>query len=263
LISNNIQKFLNAIKENSEKKIPNLVTSACGKNDLLVLLNLTKNDDSYKYEIISYKNSGDSQFGGKDSVVGYYAIAVRKKEMFELNKEEKETLLNISRKTLIEYIKNKRVPPIDKKLITKTLSRNLGAFVTLKIDGNLRGCIGRFMPDQPLWQIIQDMTIASATQDNRFPKVTEYELDKIDIEISVLTPLQKINSAEEIVIGRDGIYIRKGPMSGTLLPQVATENNWDKIEFLEYCSKYKAGLGKDGWKDADLFIYQAIVFGDK
>ena len=116
------------------------------------------------------------------------------------------------------------------------------------------------MPKQELWSVVQDMAIAAATQDSRFLPITADELDKIHIEISVLTPLQKINSIDELQIGRDGIYIKQGIYSGTLLPQVATENNWDKLQFVEYCSQYKAGIGKDGWKKADLYIYQAIIF---
>lgn len=263
LISNDIEKFQKAIEQNSKLKIHNLLTSACGKNDLMVLLNLTQANNDFKYEIISYKNSGDSEYGSKDSVVGYYAIAVRKIQNFNLSEQEKQTLLKIARQTLNDYIKKGKVPNLDNFNITENLKKNLGAFVTLKINNKLRGCIGRFMPNIALWKVVQQMTIASATQDSRFNPVTENEVDKINIEISVLTPLQKINSPEEIQIGRDGIYIRKGAMSGTLLPQVATENNWSKLEFLQYCSKYKAGLGKDGWKDAEIFIYQAIVFEEK
>ncbi len=265
LTSNDPDKFLKALKDNANASYPGLVTSACGAGDLLVLLYLTqKNKENYDYQIISYKNSGDSPYGGKDNVVGYYAVSVSlKKQKFELTDEDKEKLLKISRKTLEEYIKNGKIPTIDSSELTENIKKEAGAFVTLTKNGQLRGCIGRFMPQQPLWQVVQDMTIAAATQDSRFPPVTAAEVDKIDIEISVLTPLQKINTPEEIQVGRDGIYIKKGFRSGTLLPQVAVENHWDRMQFIEYCSKYKAGLGEDGWKDADLFIYQAIVFDEK
>lgn len=260
LISNNIENFKKAIEQNNRMKIPNLLTSACGKNGLMVLLNLTQANNDFKYKIVNYQNSADSKYGSKDSVVGYYAIAVRKIQKFDLSEQEKETLLKIARQTLNDFIRNGNVPSIDNFTITDNVKKNIGAFVTLKIDNNLRGCIGRFMPNIPLWKVVQQMTIAASTQDSRFKPVTKNELDKINIEISVLTPLQKIKSPDEIKIGRDGIYIRKGAMSGTLLPQVATENNWSRLEFLEYCSRYKAGLGKDGWKNADIFIYQAIIF---
>ena len=259
-ISNKPENLINIINDNLEKNIPNLATSACGASAMLVLMYLTENKNDYKYEIIDYKNSGNSQYGDKNQVVGYYAISLRKKVQFDLTISEKEILLEIARNTLDSYIANEKVVKIDEDTLSENLKKNIGAFVTLTKKGELRGCIGRFMPDIPLWTIVQDMVIAAATQDSRFSPVNVNELNDIEIEISVLTPLQKISSADEVIVGRDGIYIKKGGLSGTLLPQVATDNNWSKNEFLEYCSEHKAGIGKDGWKDADLFIYQAIIF---
>ena len=104
------------------------------------------------------------------------------------------------------------------------------------------------------------MAVAAATQDYRFPKVDESELDEIHIEISVLTPMKKIDDINEIELGKHGIYIKKGMLSGTFLPQVATQTGWDLEQFLGHCSQDKAHLGWDGWKDAEVFIYEAIVF---
>ena len=118
------------------------------------------------------------------------------------------------------------------------------------------------MPSDPLWKVVQWMTIASATEDSRFSPVTPKELDDITIEISVLTPLKRINSIDEIEIGKHGIYVRYGMHSGTLLPQVATENGWDKEKFISYCCRYKAGLDYDCWKYAELYVYEAIVFDE-
>ena len=106
------------------------------------------------------------------------------------------------------------------------------------------------------------MAIASATEDSRFLPVTAKEIDKLEIEISVLSPMKKIFSVDEIVLGKHGIYIKKGYYSGTFLPQVATETGWSKEEFLGHCARDKAGLGWDGWKDADIFTYEACVFGE-
>jgi uncharacterized protein (TIGR00296 family) len=100
-------------------------------------------------------------------------------------------------------------------------------------------------------------------QDPRFPPVKPVEMDKTNIEISVLTPLKKINSIDEIKLGRDGIYLVKNNRSGTFLPQVATETGWNLEEFLGHCARDKAGLGWNGWKDAELYTYQAIVFDEK
>jgi hypothetical protein len=264
LLSNDKEKFLEAIEQNRRQNIPNLLTSACGASALLVLLDLTKPKEEYTYKIIEYKNSGDSERGVKIEVVGYYAIAVyKKKDTFKLSKKEKEELLKISRKTLESYVRRGKIEQFDDIELTDNLKAKVGAFVTLTEGGRLRGCIGRFMPQEPLWKVVRDMTIAACSEDTRFSPVSSDELSKIEIEISVLTPLQKIKSPEQIKIGRDGIYIKKGFYSGTLLPQVAIENKWDRQEFLEYCSKYKAGIGKDGWKEAELYIYQAIVFREE
>ena len=260
IISNKPEKFIDTLLENSSKNIKNLETSACGWANVLTLLYLTQNNKDFKYEIIDYKNSGDSIYGGKDRVVGYYAIAVRKKQMFKLSEKEKSVLLDIARKAINSYVMSSKIPEIDKSKLTPTLNLNVGAFVTLHNNGKLRGCIGQFMPTRPLFKVVQEMAIAAATNDNRFLPVNVDEIGDVDIEISVLTPLQKISSIDEIEIGRDGIYIKKAYNSGTLLPQVAVENGWTKEQFLEYCSKYKAGIGAEGWKEADLFIYQAILF---
>ena len=106
------------------------------------------------------------------------------------------------------------------------------------------------------------MAIAAATQDSRFSPVMEYELQDIEIEISVLTPMKKIESVEEIKLGKHGIYIKQGYRTGTFLPQVATETGWTLEEFLGHCAQDKAGIGWDGWKEAEIFVYEAKVFSE-
>jgi len=137
---------------------------------------------------------------------------------------------------------------------------HLGAFVTLYKEGSLRGCIGRFEPNQPLYDVVVDMAISAALHDTRFSKVTKEELEDISLEISVLTPRKKINSIDEIVIGKHGIYIQKGNKNGTYLPHVATQMNWSVEEFVRSCAIEKAGMNSDEYKDAQLFTYEAIVF---
>jgi uncharacterized protein (TIGR00296 family) len=107
------------------------------------------------------------------------------------------------------------------------------------------------------------MSVASATEDNRFLPVTPDETGHIDVEISVLSPMKRVYSPDDIILGRHGIYIKKGMYSGTFLPQVATETGWSKEEFLGHCSRDKAGIGWDGWKDAELYTYEAFVFSEK
>jgi hypothetical protein len=156
-----------------------------------------------------------------------------------------------------------KVAVIDSSDFSATIKQHCGAFVTLKKRGDLRGCIGRFITESPLYLIVRDMAVAAGTQDPRFTAVTADELKNIDIEISVLSPLQKINSIDEIEMGTHGIYIVKGSSTGTFLPQVATETGWTKEQFLGHCAQDKAGIGWNGWKDADIYIYTAVVFGEK
>ena len=117
--------------------------------------------------------------------------------------------------------------------------------------------------DLPLYKIVQEMAVASATNDYRFDRVSMKEMKDIEIGISVLSPLKKISSINEIELGRHGIYIKKGGMSGTFLPQVATQTGWTLEEFLGHCAQDKAHIGWDGWKNAEIFTYESFVFSEK
>ncbi len=264
IISGDPERFLSVIEENKLLGYHNLATSICGWSATLTLMYLAQKDKNLTFKHIIYQNSGDSIYGDHYQVVGYNAIILDHKNKdnpnFELSDEDKINLLKLSRQTLESYIKNRIILQIDDSQFSGNLKKHLGAFVTLKKNNKLRGCIGRFMPSEPLWQVVQQMAIAAATEDPRFPPVTIDELDDITIEISVLTPLQRINSLQEVQVGKHGIYVRHGINSGTLLPQVATENNWDREQFVGYCCKYKAGLDYDCWRYAELFVYEAIVF---
>lgn len=270
VLKNSPEKFLQSIKEIELMNIPNLQTAMCGWTSVLTLLDITKDVAGINYTMIDSKNSGDSPFGDKSQVVGYTAMAVELNNSLEkstmndfLTPSEKQNLLKIARQTIREYVTNGKVPKVDDKILSHGLLKTSGAFVTLTENGKLRGCIGNFTTTGSLYQTIQEMAVAASTNDHRFSPVTADEIDIIDIEISVLTPMQKINSVDEIKLGRDGIYIKKGINGGTFLPQVATETGWTLEEFLGHCARDKAGIGWDGWKDADIYIYQAIVFGEK
>ncbi len=268
ICSNSPQKLLSTIKENSKKNIPGLATSLCGWTSVLTLLYITHDMENVQFHKIDYSNSGDSPYGDKNQVVGYTAIAVEMKssqeDNFDLSQEEKKQLLSIARSTLEAYLKDQQIPEINEKNLSKNLLKPCGAFVTLNKEHRLRGCIGRFITDKPLYKTVQDMAIAAALYDSRFPSVSPDELDEIEIEISVLSPLKRINSIDEFELGKHGIYIKKGYHSGTFLPQVAQETNWTKEEFISHCARDKAGIGWDGWKDPDceLYIYTAIVFSE-
>ena len=268
IVSNSPDKLMETVQRYEQSGMPNLATSLCGISGVLTLLYMTSRSSDLSYHPIQYKNSGDVVGGDRDHVVGYYAIAITKqmkqdKVSFELNSKEKTALLAIVRRTIEHYIRTHSVPEVDPATLSNTLKAPCGAFVTLNKRGTLRGCIGRFEATEPLYKIVQEMAVASATQDYRFKSVEEGELKELEIEISVLTPLRKISSIDEFQLGRHGIYIRKGFRSGTFLPQVAQETGWTKEEFLGHCAQDKAGIGWDGWKDAELYVYKALVFGEK
>ncbi len=267
ILSNSPENLIHSIASFEQKDIANLATCLCGWTSVLTLLYMTENNPDIDYTHIQYKNSGDTEYGEKNRVVGYNAIAVSLKEKkeraeFKLTLKDKKELLAIARNTIEQYVKNRKKPEINEKNLSSKMKTNCGAFVTLKKRGNLRGCIGRFDASEPLYSVIQEMAIASATKDYRFSQVEPDEFPELEIEISVLTPMRRIDSISEIELGKHGIYIRKGYSSGTFLPQVATETGWTKEEFLGHCAQDKAGIGWDGWKDAELFVYEALVFSE-
>ena len=179
---------------------------------------------------------------------------------FELSVEDKIQLLTIARKTLELYISKNTLPKYEEAEINPANLSQVGAFVTLFKNGELRGCIGHIESDKPIYKTIQGLTISSATKDYRFKSVKQDELREIEIEISVLTPMKKISSIDEIEIGRHGIYIKKGYQTGTFLPQVADKTGWSVEDFLGRCARDKAHIGWDGWRDADLFTYETLKF---
>ncbi len=222
---------------------------------------------------IDYCNSGDSPNGGKGEVVGYNALVMIDKKQdtmpakehensFSFTDEEKKQLFTIAKNSIRSVLFDNKKSVIDEKSVPEKLKNQYGAFVTLKINGALRGCIGRFISSEPLYKVVQESAISSAFEDPRFEALTKDEYKKTTIEITVLGPLKRIHNINEIVLGRDGIYIVKGHLSGTMLPQVATENGWTVEEFLGYTSRDKAGIGWDGWKDAEISTYEGVVLED-
>jgi len=179
----------------------------------------------------------------------------------ELNTHEQQVLLAIARQAIIHGVKTGQeyVEPREEKVLNQ---RN-GCFVTIKQNGQLRGCIGNFQSELPLFKEVAQMAQASAAKDPRFYPLKDNDLDNFTLEISVLSPLQKIETIEEIEVGRHGIYIEKSFYRGVLLPQVALEHSWDRLTFLKQTC-IKAGLPTDAWQaeDADIYIFSAQVFGE-
>ncbi|MDP3804222.1 MAG: AmmeMemoRadiSam system protein A, partial [Candidatus Omnitrophota bacterium] len=172
-------------------------------------------------------------------------------------------LLQIAREAITSYVidgKRKSYTEID-----DILNQPLGAFVTLHENGELRGCIGNMAGRGPLQQTINDMAIESATGDPRFPRLSSAEIAKIDIEISVLSPMKKVSSYEEVNIPGHGVMVKKGFSSGVYLPQVARETGWTRDELLSSLCAHKAGLPADAWKDpaTEIYVFTAEVFGEK
>lgn len=186
----------------------------------------------------------------------------RLEELEMLTDKERKALLNITRQTIEEYVREGKRPTFE--VAEPALKEKRGVFVTLHEGGSLRGCIGQIMPVGELYQAVSTMAIESATADPRFPPVSPEELNEIEIEISVLTVPKMIRSIEEIELGRDGVIIKRGMRQGVFLPQVATETGWSKEEFLSHLSQDKAGLEAEAWKDKDteIFTFQAEVFSE-
>lgn len=269
--TNSPVNFLKSIVKNESRNIPNLATSCCGWSSVLTLLYITSETKGIKVEHAKYANSGDTPYGDKQQVVGYHSFIFTRENQkdestnpgFSLSLEEKKKLLEIARLTIKSYLEKGGIPYINPSQFTGNLQTPCGAFVTLNKNGQLRGCVGRFMATEPLYKVVQQMAIASAFEDTRFNTVSKDELKNIDMEISVLTPLKKISDIKEFELGKQGIYMVKGSRSGTFLPQVAEQTGWNKEEFLGHCAQDKAGIGWTGWKDAELYTYEALVFGEK
>ena len=256
--SGDVEQLIATIKANERSGIRNLATSACGEFPIITLMLML--DSQYQIKHLLYQNSGDIDDYDHSRVVGYHAFAILrgKEKSFTLSDDEKQMLKKIAYESIKDSLDGKVIS--HPSPLTPHLSSNCGAFVSLHKHGHLRGCIGHFGEDTPLHEIVAEMARAAAFEDPRFMPVTRDELDDLDIEISVLTPMRRIQSLDEFQLHRHGIYIRKGYRSGTFLPQVADEVNWTKEEFIGHCSQDKAGLGWDGWRDAELYVYEAIVF---
>jgi len=252
---------------------------ACGGGPIISAMIAAKELGANKAKVVKYANSGDVT-GDKSGVVGYLSAVIyntkkspddppereTKKEAGTKNTEsglsdkDKAFLLKLAKETIDCKVKGIKCP--DYKITSEVLKENRGAFVTIKKHGDLRGCIGYIQAIKPLYQTIQEMAEAAALKDPRFEPVSKEELKDLEIEISVLTPLKRITDVSQIQVGVHGILLRKGYYSGLLLPQVATENNWDRKTFLEQTC-FKAGMyDKDCWKDQDteIYIFSADVF---
>jgi AmmeMemoRadiSam system protein B/AmmeMemoRadiSam system protein A len=256
ILSGERKIFEKKIFEVENSGLLGLETAACGQKAISVALALAKRLGVY-FKLLHYSNSGDVSLDFS-RVVGYAAIGGylrqnKNDEKFFLDEEAQKEALKIVKNTWQSFLTKGIIPKI--KVKSKSLFKNLGCFVTLKKNGKLRGCIGEFPSDKPLWQVIQKTALASAFDDPRFFPLKKEELPFLEIEISIVFPLKKIDDWRKIKLGEEGVLIEKEGRRGVFLPQVAKETGWSLEEFLAHLCLEKAGLPSNCYKDPKTNIY--------
>jgi AmmeMemoRadiSam system protein B/AmmeMemoRadiSam system protein A len=250
-----------AIAASMAEGVSNLATCACGEGPILVTMRVSQGLGADTVTILQYANSGDSPYGDQEQVVGYGAVMFWRYEPPELTEAQREELLSLVRTTLEGYLENGSIPPYETNDLA--LVRRSAVFVTLKQGSELRGCIGHTRADLPLYQVVQQMAVAAATEDPRFPPLTPDELAEVTVEISILSPFRRVTDVEQIGVGVHGLMIFKDGHQGLLLPQVPVEQGWDRDEFLANLC-LKAGLLEGCWREgATLYAFTAVVFGEE
>ncbi len=268
ILSGDINQLNQIVEENEGKS--GVATCACGAEAIRVGMMVAKKLGIKTIKLLNYSNSGN-RGGDKNQVVGYTAIgfygkfkvhppAGGSKFKIELNQNQQKELLKIARETLEFYLRNKKIPKI--KVEDAALQKKLGVFVTLRKKGQLRGCIGEFETKKPLYQLVQDKVVDAAIHDPRFPLIKLEELKEIEIEISVISALKKIDNWKQIKLGQDGVLLKKDFQGGLFLPQVAKETGWDLETFLAHLCLYKARLSPDAYKNpkVEIYTFTAQVF---
>lgn len=256
--------------------VPNLSTRACGEAGILAGVTAARALGARRAVVAGYANSGDVLIGDQSRAVGYGAVVLGSgaqpgntallnrtpppTSAPPLQNAEKKVLLAFAREVILRYLTTETVPLA--RDFSPRMAVSQGAFVTLRKNGELRGCIGHIPPDMELGRTVGAMALQSAFNDSRFSPVRLNEVKNLEIEISVLTPMKTIASPNEIVVGRDGVLISKPGASAVFLPQVAPENNWNRTEMLENLCR-KAGLSSECWqRDARFQVFQAEVFSE-
>ncbi|MBI4532014.1 MAG: AmmeMemoRadiSam system protein B [Candidatus Latescibacteria bacterium] len=241
------------------------IYQACGGGPITAALIAAREMGANSVKILHSINSNDVTGERGGYVVGYGAAVVYRANVsasVKLSHEEHHELLTIAHTAIEASVRGEPLP--EPTYLSEPLKELQGAFVTIRKEGSLRGCIGYVEALKPLYQTVQEAAEASALRDPRFSPITEEELPLLTIEVSVLTPPIPIghDEVQKIQIGRHGLIIRRGYRHGLLLPQVAAEYSWDPLTFLEQTCR-KAGLSKDAWKngETEIEIFSADVFG--
>ncbi|OQA91310.1 MAG: hypothetical protein BWY26_01043 [Elusimicrobia bacterium ADurb.Bin231] len=257
--------------------IPNLHCTLCGLPAVVSVMKVCKMLGCDSAKIISYSNSAASEYGDEKRVVGYGGVAFIKtgkktdiknenisKKEFALTKESQIELLSIARESITRYLETGKQYKFGTK--NKEIQQDGAVFVTLEKNHNLRGCIGTTEARMPIYEAVSQLALAAAFEDTRFLPVTKSEMKDIEIEISVLSPIKKISSADEIIEGKHGVVVKKGFRSGLFLPQVWEHPQLAKKEdFMSELCYQKAGLPRDAWKkgDVDIYIFTVFAFKEK
>ncbi len=267
-------KVISAVEEwdhlNLSRNLNRRVWEACGGGPIVAMMIAAENLGANRVKVLKYANSGDVPVGEKSSVVGYMSAVFYKDKTidsgeefkFSLTEDEQQHLMQIAKNSVEKAVREGKVYECSAGEF-ESLKKDRGAFVTLNEGGRLRGCIGYTSAVQPLYETVRSVAISAALKDPRFPAVDESELSKLSYEISVLSPFHHIESIDEIKVGKHGLLVKKGSSEGLLLPQVATDNNWDKLTFIRQTCR-KAGLPQNAWQDeeTDIFVFSAFVFGE-
>lgn len=251
--------------------LENRTWEACGGGPIVAAMIAAERLGASQAKVLKYANSGDIT-GDRRRVVGYGAVALMRSlqktqgpsaQRITLSRQEQQQLLQLARKSVEKAVREgKLFEPAQAS--SASLAGARGAFVTLTKKSQLRGCIGYTVPMKPLYLTVRDVAAFAALRDSRFPPVSERELNELEYEISVLTPFHRMQDVNELRIGEHGLLVRRGEDMGVLLPQVATEQHWDRNTFLQQAC-LKTGLDENAWRDeeTDVFLFSATVFGER
>jgi len=245
---------------------PDLHCTLCGMDSVITAILAGKHAGVTEARVLKYLNSGDTA-GDQGRCVGYGAVAFLAPEDAPgdqpLTEPEKRRLLQVARQALEARFGLAERPSLDPG-DSPRLAREQACFVTLKLQGRLRGCIGELDAREPLIEAVADRALAAALHDPRFRPLTADELSRIEIDISVMSPLRRVKGPEEVIVGRHGVVVKHRGRSGVFLPQVAPEQGWDRDTMLTILCEEKAGLPADAWKrDAELWVFTADVFSEE